>query len=195
MRTYSELNHSRGRWCSACCCRTVQLRRRSQRKSGCRSRPSRGGRGRWVTSLSCRTRTPYLEDVRIRVLVVFDAALTDHPRRRDLGRRRAPTCAPDPGARRGTVADRVRSGYQGGPEGYTLPPEHHDSFFFQIVDSDDLYEPVRKPFSLRTELMAQAQKDSVTVRSGSASPSSRGSTRSLAAGCTTATSPSTRSAG
>jgi len=106
-------------------------------------------------------------------------------------------------------------GTQGGPEGYTLPPEEHDpilgkdgdpifvinkkagadippievklgetktfkihnvshqihvfhlhGFFFQIVDSDDLFDPVKKPFALRRELMAQAQKDSVTVRSG-----------------------------
>lgn len=43
---------------------------------------------------------------------------------------------------------------------------HLHGFFFQIVDTDDSYDPVKKPFALRRELMDQAQKDSVTIRSG-----------------------------
>ena len=39
-------------------------------------------------------------------------------------------------------------------------------FFFQIVDTDDADDPLKKPFALRRELMTQANKDSVTVRSG-----------------------------
>lgn len=43
---------------------------------------------------------------------------------------------------------------------------HLHGFFFQIVDTDDRYDPAKKPFAMRRELMDQAQKDSVTVRSG-----------------------------
>jgi len=43
---------------------------------------------------------------------------------------------------------------------------HLHGFFFQVVDTDDAYDPVDNPFGLRREMMDQAQKDSITVRSG-----------------------------
>jgi len=43
---------------------------------------------------------------------------------------------------------------------------HLHGYFFQVVDTDDAYDPVNNPFGLRREMMDQAQKDSITVRSG-----------------------------
>lgn len=43
---------------------------------------------------------------------------------------------------------------------------HLHGFFFQIVDTDDRYDAKLNPFGLRPELIAQAHKDSLTVRSG-----------------------------
>ena len=43
---------------------------------------------------------------------------------------------------------------------------HLHGFFFQIVDSDDKWDAKKNPLGLRPELMAQANKDTVTVREG-----------------------------
>ncbi len=43
---------------------------------------------------------------------------------------------------------------------------HLHGFFFQIVDTDDLYDPKINPFGLRKEMISQAEKDTITVRSG-----------------------------
>jgi len=43
---------------------------------------------------------------------------------------------------------------------------HLHGYFFQLVDTDDTYDPTNNPFGLRREMMEQAQKDSITVRSG-----------------------------
>lgn len=43
---------------------------------------------------------------------------------------------------------------------------HLHGFFFQVVDTDDWYDPKTQPFGLRKELAAQGHKDTITVREG-----------------------------
>jgi FtsP/CotA-like multicopper oxidase with cupredoxin domain len=43
---------------------------------------------------------------------------------------------------------------------------HLHGFFFQIVDTDDLYDAALNPLGLRKEMISQAEKDTITVRSG-----------------------------
>jgi FtsP/CotA-like multicopper oxidase with cupredoxin domain len=43
---------------------------------------------------------------------------------------------------------------------------HLHGFFFQIVDTDDQYDPKINPLGLHPEIYAQAEKDTITVRSG-----------------------------
>lgn len=43
---------------------------------------------------------------------------------------------------------------------------HLHGFFFQVVDTDDRYDAKLNPLGLRPEMITQAQKDTITVRSG-----------------------------
>ena len=43
---------------------------------------------------------------------------------------------------------------------------HLHGFFFQVVDTDDRYDPATNPLGLRNEMLTQAEKDTITVRSG-----------------------------
>jgi FtsP/CotA-like multicopper oxidase with cupredoxin domain len=43
---------------------------------------------------------------------------------------------------------------------------HLHGFFFQIVDTDDVYDAVNNPGGLHPEMTSQAVKDTITVRSG-----------------------------
>lgn len=43
---------------------------------------------------------------------------------------------------------------------------HLHGFFFQVVDTDDKFDPAINPLGLHNEMYTQAEKDTITVRSG-----------------------------